>query len=85
MAMPCVRFEVGTDIVILFKADPSSKDLINKRVIMLHGIRCLINGKQNNLFRISFSEKKKFLFFFIVTGLQIMLDHWMELLYCSEF
>jgi hypothetical protein len=30
MAMPCVRFEVGTDIVILFKADPFPKDLINK-------------------------------------------------------
>jgi len=45
MAMPCVRFEVGTDIVILFKADPSSEDLINKRIIILHGIRCLINAE----------------------------------------
>jgi hypothetical protein len=45
MAMLCVRFEVGTDIVILFKADTSSKDLINKRVIMLHGICCLIKAE----------------------------------------
>jgi hypothetical protein len=28
MALPCVRFEVGTDIVIFFKADPSPKELI---------------------------------------------------------
>jgi hypothetical protein len=67
MAMPCVRFEVGTDIVILFKAEPPSKDLINRSVIMLHGIWCLINAEWNHLFCISFSEKKN-LFFLSLLG-----------------
>jgi hypothetical protein len=64
MAMPCVRFEVGTDIVILFEAEPSSKDLINRKVITLHGIRCLINAEWNNLLCISFFRKEKKLFFY---------------------
>jgi hypothetical protein len=45
MAMLCVRFEVGTDIVIPFKAGPSPKDLINKSVIMLQNIRRLIKAE----------------------------------------
>jgi len=62
MAMPYVRFEVGTDIVILFKPEPPSKNLINRKVIMLHDIRCLINAEWNNLLCISFFQKK-YLFF----------------------